>query len=495
VRFYYPDLLGNEAGKLIAARRIFEPAFLSSDWLQSAPGEDVLYEAFSALVAPLWLLLKDAILVVLVGRLLIWALLLYALLRLARALEVESYALAIGLAAWVFFNQSLGAGEWIFGGIEGKCVGYALLFLAMESALQKRLLPSALYSGLAIWFHVLVGGWGALALGGSLLACHRNYGLRRALQFCAITAAFLLPLVALFLRSTDHPSVPGSSAEANRLIVLFRNPHHLDPLYFHGYAEFSVACVLAGLTVFAMYKLISRDKAALVSCFLAILLAQFAAGLLARRLELFWFLKSYPFRLADVLIGLLFAVTVPMLALWLVRRGLAARYHVLAWGVLLVAAVLPMAKSASAGGQHLQAFAQSWSLYVRHQESPWQEMTHWINRNTPPSSIFIAPPWEGAFWIEAERAEVVNFKRAPHSLAILEWHERMVALNGGPFHSRSDGALDEMRQHYQQLDAAHIAAVARAYDASYFLSSVPLVGMNGQLVHANGSYYLYQLNP
>jgi hypothetical protein len=497
-RFFYPDFLDNEAGKLIEARRMIEPAFLSHDWLQGGSSEDILYRAFSFLIAPLWLLLKNAILVAMAGRLLIWALLLYALLRLARTLGIQGYALAIGLAVWVVRSQHLGAGEWIFGGIEGKCVSYALLFLAMESALRKRVIAAALYCGLAIWLHVLVGGWGAMALGGALLLRHREYGWRRPLQFCAITGAFLLPLVVEFMRSTSRVESGGSSGEANRLIVLFTSCMHLDPWYFHGHVEFALLCIMAAITVYAHYRLVSPSKAALIASFLGILLLQFGAGLMARSLGAFWFLVNYPFRLADALVPLLFCLTLPMLLAWISEHGVWSRwpprFRALAWcAILAVPTVVLVAKSAPHARRSLAVFAESWSRCLRHEESPWEEAMQWIRWHTPASAVIIAPPWEGAFWLQAERAQVVNYKRDPHSRAILEWQRRMTALNGGPFHSRGYGLLEELLGHYPELDATRVEAVGRSYGADYFLAMRPLAELAGGLVYQNGSYFLYQL--
>jgi hypothetical protein len=497
-RFFYPDLIDNEAGKLIEARRMLEPAFLSHDWLQAGSGEDVLYRAFSSLIAPLWFFFKDAILVALAGRLLVWTFLLYALVRLARALEIEGYALAIGLPIWLVRFQTLGANEWIFGGIEGKGVSYALLFLAMESALRKRPFAPALYCGLAIWFHVLVGGWGAIALGGALLICHRDYGWRRPLQFGAITGAFMLPAAVEYLRSTSHAESSGSSEEANRLIVLFRNPHHLDPWFFHGKAEFAILCILAAIAGYALCRLVSRSKAALISWFLVILLLQFGAGLAARAMGAFWFLKNYPFRMADTLVALLFWLVAPMLVGWISKRGTFLRWpsrlRVGVWAALLaISAMVVAAKAVPPARTHIAIFAESWSSWLRHEESPWGQATQWIRLHTPASAVIIAPPWEGAFWIEAERAEVLNFKRAPHSRAILEWQRRMMDLNGGPFHSRGFGALNELQAHYPELDAARVEALGRTYGADYFLAVRPLPELSGGLVYENGSYFLYQL--
>jgi hypothetical protein len=171
------------------------------------------------------------------------------------------------------------------------------------------------------------------------------------------------------------------------------------------------------------------------------------------------------------------------------------KIRVLAWcAILLLPSVAVLTKSAPVARRHLGVFAESWSRYIRHEESPWMEATHWIRWHTPASAVIIAPPWQGTFWIDAERAEVANFKRVPHSRAILEWMRRMTALNGGPFHSVSDGALDELRQNYPELDAARVAALGRSYGADYYFTTSRRGDLAARLVHANGSYFVYELN-
>jgi hypothetical protein len=119
----------------------------------------------------------------------------------------------------------------------------------------------------------------------------------------------------------------------------------------------------------------------------------------------------------------------------------------------------------------------------------------WIRLNTPASAVFLAPPWERTFWIEAERAQVVSHKRVPHSAAIVEWYERMTAINGGPFHAQGQAALDELQHNYASLTAARAQQLAARYGAGYFLALRPLDELSGSLVYQNGSYYLYQLKP
>ena len=54
--------------------------------------------------------------------------------------------------------------------------------------------------------------------------------------------------------------------------------------------------------------------------------------------------------------------------------------------------------------------------------------------------------------------------------------------------------LDELRQHYPDLDAARVEALGRIYGADYYLTTRRRADLAGQLVHENDSYFLYQLN-
>ncbi len=142
----------------------------------------------------------------------------------------------------------------------------------------------------------------------------------------------------------------------------------------------------------------------------------------------------------------------------------------------------------------LRIFVRTWSKYARGDASAWGDMTRWIRGHTPPSAIFIAPPWKGSFWLEAERAEVVNFKRQPHNNRIQEWYARLVALNGAPFHSVGFNILKELQQHYPALDCRRIESIRDAYGADYYLTTRQRGDLSTALAHRNGTYFLYDLH-
>jgi hypothetical protein len=507
INFFVPQLQKNEAGKLVSGRQILDPTFLSRDWAVAQGHGDNVYDiVFAVLLAPLWLWLRNGILVALAARLLCWGAMLGALVKLSRTLTVEWYALACGLCIWICNYQALGAGEWIFGGAEAKCLAYALLMLAVDAALIKRMPRAGIYCGLAICCHVLVGAWGFVALGGALLARARDYSWRCLAQFAALVAIAFVPVTIVAWRY----AAPGTRAEwqaANHLAVLFSDPMHLDPTYFGGWQEFALLCVLAVVAGWAFFRVTERRRALLLCGFLAVLLLEFLAGLLAWETKQFWFLKSFPFRVPDTLIYLFLMLAFPsFFARLLTRMGAQIKEDRLkprtrqTWRRLAIFSSLALPAAAgmlyeiqSVATEDLPVFAREWRGYIQGRKTPWQEMTEWVRENTPKPAIVMAPPWEFSFWIDAERAQVVNYKRPPHNARLLEWHRRMTEMNGEPFHTRGIWILDELKQHYPKLSLAQIESI-RAHDgADYYLTTQERGDLRDNLVHANGSYYLYQL--
>jgi hypothetical protein len=507
LKFFVPHLQPNEAGKLVSTRQLFDPSFLSHDWIVARGcGDNVFDFMFAVLIAPIWLWLRNSILVALAARLFCWGILLAALVKLSRTLTIEWYALSCSLGVWICNDQDLYAGEWIFGGAEAKCLAYALLMFAMDAALRKRLLRAGVCCGLAICFHLLVGAWGSVALCGALLLRYRDYGWRRIGQFTALVACASIPVVIIAVLYAA-PGTPAEREASNRLAVSFSDPFHLDPSYFGGWQELAVASVLAVVAALAFFKVTARPQAKLLCSLLAMLILEFLAGLLAWELNLFWFLKSFPFRVPDVLIFLFFMLALPCFLARLIaklgkqvkedgfrpRSGHAWRRLALLFSLVCLILGGFLRDLDTVLKHDLPVFVGRWQPYIYGQKTSWQEMTEWIRDNTPESAIIMAPPWEFTFWLDAERAQVVSYKRVPHNVRLLEWHRRMTAMNGGPFHSRGSKIRDELRKNYPELSLTQIEAIHNLYGADYYLTTRERGDLRGNLVHVSGSYYLYRL--
>ena len=504
VRDFVPQYLTDEPVRMVSLRRVFDHSFLSQEWLQLAGyDEDSLSILFKAVLAPLWLCLKSGLLVAMSARLIVWAIVLYAVVRLARAMNVPRYALACGLFYWVWQGQSMGVGEWILGGGEGKCLAYAALFLAMESILHGRRLIAAFFCGLAFWFHVPVGLWGVLAFYGALLVSQRERGFKAFLQPALLTVALSLPMAWFAWKYAGVAAVGASVPSTDWIIVVFRNPHHLDPRHFGGRRVLMKLLALTGITALGLKSMLSAAMRSFFSIFLCFLMLEVAFGLVAREFNFFWYLKAYPFRVADVLVFLLCCLVLPKLLVESVSDASKPRYWTATKPFLKFAALAAMIAAflgctfsmglVRSDKFFVRNFASSWGHFLRHYTSPYQEVTTWIKTTTPTGSVIIAPPWLDDFPLEAERAPMVSFRRNPHNGLVVEWYRRYRALNGGDFHSVGLDSLIEVQRNYPQLSALQLQDIRATFGGDFYLTTTKRDDLKGQLVHANGTYYLYRV--
>lgn len=250
---------------------------------------------------------KDGIIIALIARACVWIFLLYVIVRLAKALQLPLFALAVGFFYWVDQGQSLGAGEWIFGDAEGKCLAYGCLFLAIEMLLRNRPRWAAVLCGVAFWFHVPVALWTVLAFYVALLISERKNFLKGFVIPALITVAVCLPMALIALRYMGVSAPTPAGISIDWLIVMFRNPHHMDPHHFHGWRELVELVICATLATLSFRLSLGDKKRTFLSLLLFALLGEFACGVLAREANLLGLLKTYPFRAADVLVSFLHA--------------------------------------------------------------------------------------------------------------------------------------------------------------------------------------------
>jgi hypothetical protein len=503
-RYFIPKYIANDATRLVSLRLFYDPSFISHDWLLLAHyDEDRLTILFRAIFAPLWLFTKNGVVIALIARACVWTLLLYAIVRLAKSLQLPCFALALGFFYWVDQGQSLGAGEWIFGDAEGKCLAYGCLFLAIEALLRQRPRWAAVLCGIAFWFHVPVALWTVLAFYVALLIVERNNFSKGFVIPALITAAVSLPMALIALRYMEVSAPAPAGISIDWLIVMFRNPHHMDPHHFHGWRELAELAVCATLATFSFRPALGDKKRTFLSLLLFMLVSEFACGILAREANLLGLLKTYPFRAADVLVFFFACLTLPSLIADLLSRASMPRFivlrsHSVRVSAASVAAALLILPTISLGLMKsdkffVHQFVTSWVAFSRHQQSSYSEMLEWIRDNTPQDAVIIAPPWLNDFTLESERATVVNFGRDPHNGLIVQWYQRYCAMNGGPYKSFGIDTEAEVQRHYDFLTAAQVQDIEQKYGGQFYFTAVARSEPNLRLVHANSDYYLYAI--
>ncbi|HEY2840466.1 MAG TPA: DUF6798 domain-containing protein [Pirellulales bacterium] len=430
--------------------------------------------------------------VVRVGRVATWLLLAFFWRRLSWSLVPRLGASVVSAALVVGLNERFQmAGEWFVGGFEAKGFAYALVFGALAELVRGRWNFAWLLLGGATAFHVLVGGWSAIAVG----ACWIFSGAERPriasmapglLGFALLAIPIVVQSLAL-TRGVDAATL----IQANDIYVYRRVPHHL--FFYDMKLEFRwrFAALMAVWSVLAWLS--PNDKGAwrLKICVWASLaiaavgvalgtLALWRPELAARGLRFYWF------RLADVLAPVGVGLTATQLAwqtaAWFPRSKALAQLAPLALfalgsGLLLTRDETPFS-----------AVAPRADKSTRTANYPdWQDVCRWVAGNTPENACFITPRPSQTFRWYAERSEVATLKDMPQDAAnLVEWWNRIEALHatGDPDH--------RWRKSLTELDPSRLTRLGETYGAQYLLTDAD-PALPFRCVYRNKTYAVYQL--
>ena len=489
LRYGGPSLSPNEPIYALGPMKVMDPGLLAHDFTWARPSR--FHLGFDVLAAPLSLLGLGPMLVI--GRLLLHTAIAIALTRAARAVGLRPLAFGVATLAWLWFGQGLVAGETVVTGFESKTAGYACVLLALRAAVQRRPLACGVWTGAGILFHVLVGVWGAAAVGIALLAADTpEHGFPRAVRRLAVTVLCAVPLAAAGLVPALVGVVSGGSTspENARHLVTVRAPHHLDAFAFLSPVRAAhLVLVLAALLLCARLLRMERARR-VVSAFAVTLAVVFAAGVAARAAGRFGLLPAYPFRVGSALVFLLFA----WCAAHAVSRLRDGALDPRARGAAVAAAALGVAGIAArgmfAGGPVADAtrFARDWAAAAETGGIGASPLHDAVRARVPPDAVVAAPPWSARFWLYARRPSVACLKFPMHS-DYAGWRRRIDAMLGADGYS-SAAATDSGRARFRGLAADDLRRMRSDWDAQWYLVDVPRPGL-GEPVLTHGDWRLY----
>jgi len=480
-----PDV--NEAHYLGKATHYWNPGWGAGDFfLETADTHTVFCVAFGWLS----LLLGPAVLAWF-GRVLTWLLLAWSWQRLSVAVVPRRWfsVLGAGLFACLVERCHM-AGEWVIGGVEAKGFAYALVFLGLEALVRDRWNRAWLLFGLAAMFHVLVGGWAAVAAGLAWLWLGRQRPTLRSMAPGLVGGLLLsLPALAPSLmldRGTDAEVV----RQAHEIYVYKRLAHHLVIAKFPQ--PFILRFQLLAV-VFGALSLMIGDRAgeerlvAWATGSLAIAVVGVFLGLLGEIdpvLAAGW-LRYYWFRLADAAVP----IAVALLFASLVARLREARMPLGPWLGASAALVIAM-HVASYGWQRSWDGQPRGDKSVRHPE--WGMACEWIAHSgrVPPQARFLTPKESQTFKWRTGRGEVVTRKDIPQDAAsIVEWWRRLQEIHG----TGSDDPRNQWHASLTELGAERLRRLGARYGADYLLTEAePRLPL--EVLYANRVYAVYRLS-
>ncbi|MCY2992809.1 MAG: hypothetical protein NTY19_33750 [Planctomycetota bacterium] len=431
-----PDV--NEAHYLAKAKHYWNPSWCPGDaFLGSADAHLVFDWTFG------WLTLLFPLPVVAwLGRCLTWGLLAWSWRRLSFAVVPERLVAVLSAALCLLFNEHCQmAGEWVVGGVEAKGFAYVCVFLALESLLRQRWSAVWIWIGLASAFHVLVGGWSAVAVGCAWLSCRQ---LRPPLarlapaMLCGLLLALLGLLPALALTRGVSADL---ACEANEIYVYGRLSHHLVFWLFPHYrlarqalllAVWLAACFATPCQV-CRGRLGQRPLRGFVGGAVAIALAGIVidqslrdySDLAAALLRYYWF------RLNDVMLPVGAALAlVALVRSWQNSRpklaGWATAVAIGAVGTSLIMGNLERRNDLRPGAdrQGLPTWDDD-ARMTRQAYVAWCRVCWWISEHTESEARCITPRSQQTFKWRAGRSEVCSWKDMPQDAgALVDWWQR-----------------------------------------------------------------------
>ena len=477
----------NEAHYLTKAKHYWDPSYCPGDFfLDSADPHLTFYWTVGVLTQ--WLSLPAT---AWVGRVAAWALLATGWQRLARSVDSSPWIAPLSAALWVVLIEKCNfAGEWIVGGVEAKCFAYGFVLLGLAALARSRWTIVWIWLGLASAMHVLVGAWAVLGAFAVWITEPRTsrpafHSLLPGLLLGGVVSLpGLLPALALE-RGVD----PNVSAEAARIYVFDRLPHHLAPLTLttpellpklRQFGLLTVAFVALWVWASRRSSHTSADRPpgdhpsaaptpldrmlrfawfSLATSVVGLIIEVALQGspLIAARV-----LRYYWFRQADVAVPLAAALAGTVFMFRMIRSGsrwrAAASTTPALWcgGVLLATAMgrwLDPVPPAAARIENLPA---------------WQDACHWIDANTPPDALFFIPRSAHSFKWYASRADVANRKDVPQDAAsVVEWRRRCDELFPTVDWFGSVKTLDSVALQ----GADKIRELAEAYGATHVIAS------------------------
>ncbi len=154
---------------------------------------------------------------------------------LARALALSFIDTLIVLILFLAAGQAVLGGEWFIGGIETKTFAYGFGMAGLAAMLAGQTVRAAIWVGIALYFHFLVGAfWG----GSIVIAALVDRRLRAAVVSAAVVAALSAPLLYALVGDQLRGAtvaVPPDTPTASYIYSIIRNSHHVAPFANPGW--------------------------------------------------------------------------------------------------------------------------------------------------------------------------------------------------------------------------------------------------------------------
>lgn len=484
----------NEVNLLPFARQHADPTWISEDWYYNLPaGYRILFITIFGNMAAVWGFLLTSI----VGRFFVFTFLASSLVFLARTLGLKLISLLVAMTIFSFSadDQGLIAEEWLIRALEPKAIAYSFVLLGMTYMLRENYRLMAFFLGLAISFHVLVGGWATLSVMLWFLLSSRN-GFTQPQRLTAVVIIYLIaasfaipPIIRQLFLVTSDPTF-----SASYIYVHLRTPHHLNPLSWslEQWIQPIIYLIFFAITIRRLWNRKNSIQFSL-GIFALCTMVPFIFGILIAPWDTEGkILQYYPFRFGDVMFPLITCLLfIYSLQAKFLESKLTQKGFILSSLMILTVTVVIQGNEAYHSLLMLRQFPSEPQMVT----PEWKEMCYWIRDNTEENERVISHPLEEVTftWL-SERPTVVKYKFIPPvSSAVAEWYQRLNDLSGEIDISNIQ-AKDELKaaleKGYDHLSTEQVLSLMDKYDANYMVTAINHQ-LHLEIAHHNSRYILY----
>ncbi len=401
------------------ARSVYDNDWLKNDWYLSLK---IPYRYFFSYIIGFFIDKVGIAYTIFFGRILCYLLFSAALIHLRNSLKdiIKPITFWIAMTIYILiFRDGMGAGEWMVGGLETKSLAYSFVILGTSFFLRKKYTLAAMFAGLSLSFHLLVGIYFTAALFAMLLIDWKQIK-KQTVAYAALAYAIsgsigIYGVLSQLLFQTTKSNLGWD------IYVNLRVPHHVKPDTFaYTYWIMLISFSLISLSVFYLAKerrMRLLATVALSGTFYSIV------GILIYLLGPSHLLKYYFFRFGDAVLPI---IAMYCLAYWMSKipfeiNGRKKQLKILVNGsiILLFLPFLLKQFKLAEGISHIERAA----FYD-------VKMQNWVKEHTPKDAVIMTRPDDVFFYINYDRAMFVSWKHSPQAADdIVEWHKRLKLLN------------------------------------------------------------------
>lgn len=477
----------NEMDVLPSAYSVYNTGWLAHDRYLSL---SIPYRELFGYIIGYFIDIAGFIPVLILGRILTYSLFAIAYYKLLEAAKVHFLIGALSLIAYLFwFGDGAFYGEWMVGGLETKAFSYVFLIFSLSSFLKKQVRACLFFAGLALSFHIMVGGYFMICLLLVLLISHLK---REPLLSDFIKNSFYFFLGGAWglFGVYSHLNVGSETNYGWEIYTQIRVPYHVFP-------KFSPWSLIVPFVFFLFnflnFKLSKSDALRTLSAFGIAAYTISLIGFLVYFLGETSLLRFYLFRFNDAIQPFLVIIILGSILSGYIGFSKNIIYRVIA----------PVLTFSFVGF----CFANSNNLIGQMSPSNYSEkamlnkssvdliMSEWIKENTDPESVFIVPPDMSNFYMEANRSMFVSWKHSPQSAnEIEEWYRRITLLNRG-----KDAMVEnlfgqeDLARNYSELNQLEILNIKNEYPKLSYIILPRISSVEFPLVYETEKLKLYSL--